>query len=204
MFRAHVQLRILTLLLDWKRRSSSQSSSFSSIRIVRSNISAGCGYSLQLVILFEAFFISFEISSKLSCLLSAVPQSILFTQMLICFFLNRFYQCRKLFASVLGFHCNLRDGRYAVLRVSGVVSISTVVRCQVPKEPVRSQRGRLCFRMKRRWSARWYASSSLTLFAEGFFDIGVFLMMSATVALFVFRVSIPSARMWGSWLSPSR
>ena len=47
LFRAHVQLRILTPLLDWKRCSNSQSSPFSDIRIVRSNISAGCGCSLS-------------------------------------------------------------------------------------------------------------------------------------------------------------
>ena len=58
MFRAHVQLRILTLLLDWKRCSSSQSSPFSGMCIVRSNISAGCGCFHQLVILFDTFFIS--------------------------------------------------------------------------------------------------------------------------------------------------
>ena len=46
---------------------------------LRQIFSAGCGCSLQLVILFDTFFISFEISSKCSCLLSAVSQSILFT-----------------------------------------------------------------------------------------------------------------------------
>ena len=46
---AHVQLRILTPLLDWKRCSSSQSSPFSGICIVRSNISAGVPKTLQLV-----------------------------------------------------------------------------------------------------------------------------------------------------------
>ena len=60
---SHVQLRILTLLLDWKRCSSSPSSSFSSICIVRPNNSAGFGCSVQFVILFDTFFISFEISS---------------------------------------------------------------------------------------------------------------------------------------------
>ena len=58
-----------TYTLDWKRCSSSQSSPFSVICIVRSNMSAGCGCSVQLVILFDTFFISFEISSKISCLL---------------------------------------------------------------------------------------------------------------------------------------
>ncbi len=59
-FHAHVQLRILTLLLDWKRCSSSQSSSFSVIRTIRSKISAGWGCSLQL---------------NFSCLLPAMSQS---------------------------------------------------------------------------------------------------------------------------------
>ena len=53
------QLRVLTLLLGWKRCSSSQSSPLSGIR-VRSNISAGFGCSVQLVVLFDTFFISFE------------------------------------------------------------------------------------------------------------------------------------------------
>ncbi len=64
-FHAHVQLRILTLLLDWKRCSSSQSSSFSVIRTIRSKISAGWECSLQL---------------NFSCFLPAMSQSILFTQ----------------------------------------------------------------------------------------------------------------------------
>ena len=51
-FRAHAQLRILTPLLKWKRCSSSQSSSFSVIRIISTKVSAGCGCSLLLVILF--------------------------------------------------------------------------------------------------------------------------------------------------------
>ena len=54
---AHVHLRIFTLLLDWKRCSSSQSSPFSGICIVRSNISAGFGCSVQFVILFDTFFL---------------------------------------------------------------------------------------------------------------------------------------------------
>ena len=123
MFRAHVQLRILTPLLDWKRCSSSQSSPFSDIRTIRSNISAGCGCSLQLVILFDTFFISFEISSEISCLLSAVSQFILFTQIQICLFLGRLnnFECCRV--CLFGHHCDLRDGIHAVLRVSGGVSI---------------------------------------------------------------------------------
>ena len=45
--------------------------------------------SFQLVILFDTFFISFEIASKFYCLLSAVSQFILFKQMQICFFPGR-------------------------------------------------------------------------------------------------------------------
>ena len=62
---AHVQLRILTPLLDWKRCPSSQSSPFSVHRIISTKFSAGCGCSLQLVILFDTIFISFEISWKM-------------------------------------------------------------------------------------------------------------------------------------------
>ena len=51
---AHVQLRILTPLLDWKRCSSSQSSPFSSSCIVRSNISAGVPKPFNL---FDTFFL---------------------------------------------------------------------------------------------------------------------------------------------------
>ena len=53
-------------------------------------------------------------------------------------------------ASVLGCHCNLRDGIHAVLRVSSVVNIFTVIRVSSYQRPGRSQRRRLCFRMKRR------------------------------------------------------
>ena len=63
---AHVQLRMLTPLLDWKRCPSSQSSPFSVLRIISTKFSAVCGCSLQLVILFDTFFISFEF---FSCLL---------------------------------------------------------------------------------------------------------------------------------------
>ena len=59
-FHGHVQLRILTLLLDWKRCPSSQSSPYSVLRIISTKFFAGCGCSLQLVILFE-------ISSNFSC-----------------------------------------------------------------------------------------------------------------------------------------
>ena len=109
---AHVRLRILTLLLDWKRCSSSQSPPFSVIRIVCSNISAGCGCSVELVILFDTFFISFEISSKISCLLSATSESILFTQISLCFFLGRFinFECCRvcLWISLSSSRCEIR------------------------------------------------------------------------------------------------
>ena len=49
-----------SLLLDWKHCSRSQPSPFSGIRTVRSNISAGVGCFVQLVVLFDTFFISFE------------------------------------------------------------------------------------------------------------------------------------------------
>ena len=38
-------------------------------------------------------------------------------------------------------------------------AFSTIFRVPSFKRTVRSQRGRLCFRVKRRWSARWYVSS---------------------------------------------
>ena len=47
---AHVQLRTVTHLLDWKRWSSSRSSPFSVIRILSTKFYASCGCSLQLVI----------------------------------------------------------------------------------------------------------------------------------------------------------
>ena len=84
-----VELRILTPLLDWKRCSSSQSSPFSGICIVRSNISARCGCSLQPVILFDTFISSHISSECYHCLLDAVSQSIFSTQMQICFLFGR-------------------------------------------------------------------------------------------------------------------
>ena len=80
--------------------------------------SAGCGCSFQLVILLK-------ISSNIfSCLLSAVSQSILFTQMQICFL-----SLSNAVASVLGFHRDLRDVTHAALRVRGVVSIFNCSQC---------------------------------------------------------------------------
>ena len=111
----HVQLRILTPLLKWKRCPCSESSPFSLLRIIFTKFSAGCGCSLQLVILLK-------ISSKFDCLLYAVSQSILFTQIQICLFsVDR--SISNAVASVLGYQCNLRDVRRAVLRASGSVSI---------------------------------------------------------------------------------
>ena len=69
--------------------------------------------------------------------------------MQICFFLGRLIDFCVPFP-FWGSYGNLRDGRHAVLRVSIVVNSSTVFR--VPgfkKETGRTQRGRLCFRMKR-------------------------------------------------------
>ena len=83
------QLRILTPLLDWKRCTSFKSYTFSVISFVpfapsvplvpsriRSKFSEVCGCSFRLVILLKT-------SSKLYCLLNAVSQSVLFTEILI-------------------------------------------------------------------------------------------------------------------------
>ena len=66
-----MHLRILTHLLGWKRRPSSQSSPFSVIRTIstKKHFAAGCGCSFKLVMLFEMFCTSFdEISLKFSLL----------------------------------------------------------------------------------------------------------------------------------------
>ena len=56
---------------------------------------------------------------------------------------------------------------YTLYFMSAVLcAFSIVVRVPSFKRTVWSQRGRLCFRVKCRWSARWYVSSS-TLFAKG-------------------------------------
>ena len=101
---AHLELRTLATLLDWKRCSSSQSSltiSFHS-RLTRSDslqsfgglwvLSSMKSFARSPILpqfLIDMFFIPFDISSHVSCLLPAVSQSILFTQIQICFFLGR-------------------------------------------------------------------------------------------------------------------
>ena len=80
---AHVQLRIFTLLLAWKRCSSSQSSPFSVIRIISTEFSVGCGRSSPTLHLVRHVL---HLVRHVSSLLYALSQSVLFTQMLICFF----------------------------------------------------------------------------------------------------------------------
>ena len=59
-------------------------------------------------------------------------------------------QLRKIL-SVFGSYCNLSDGRHAVLPISNVVNIFNCRQsAKLLKGNGRSQRGRLCFRMKRR------------------------------------------------------
>ena len=53
--------------------------------------------------------------------------------------------------SAFGSYCNLRDWRQAALRVSSVVNIFNCLQsAKLLRGTGRSQRGRLCFRMKRR------------------------------------------------------
>ena len=103
-----------------KRCSRSRSSPFSDNCIVRSKISAGCGCSLQLVILFDTFFIPFEISSKFYCLLYAASRSIWFTQMQICFS-RKIDQCRKLSRLSLDFTELFATAEYTRYFVSAVL-----------------------------------------------------------------------------------
>ena len=94
-FHARMQLRILTHQLDWKRCSSSQpvgfTPKFGRFGVFRSMKS-----------LIDMFLISFEISSHFSRWLPAVSQSILLTQIQICFFLGRLiiFECCRVCPSI--------------------------------------------------------------------------------------------------------
>ena len=98
-FLGHVQLRILTPVLDWKRWSSSQSSPFSVISFIFTRCSAVCGCSLQLVILWK-------ISSIFYCLLYAVSQSVLFLGRLFTFECCRVCPWTSLRSSRLDTRCS--------------------------------------------------------------------------------------------------
>ena len=116
----------------------------SHILIISTKFSVGLWVlSLQIVILFE-------ISSDFSCLLSAVSQFILFTQMQICFFLGiliNFECCRV--CPWTSLQSSRLDTRCTSCQLC-CEHFQLLLECQVSKGTGRSQRGRLCFRMKRR------------------------------------------------------
>ena len=103
---AHVQLRILTHILDWKGCSSFQSSLFSGICLVRSNISAVVPKTLQLG------------RHVLSVVGSVAIHLVYVNENLI--LSPKIDQLRILSRLSLGFHF---DGIHAVFHVSGIVSI---------------------------------------------------------------------------------
>ena len=92
-------------------------------------------------------------------------------------------------ASVLGHHCDLRDVRHAVLRVSGVVSIFDCFQsaklqknCSIPTRAAVFPRVNVGDLLGGTLHQHYCLLKAL--------DIEVFIMMSATVALSVFRISI--------------
>ena len=139
-----MQLRLLTPLLDWKRCSCSQSSSFSGICIVRSNNSVVFGCSVQFVILFDTFFISFEISSIFLACCCRNPPCLRKCNL---FLSRKIDQLRMLSRLSLDFTAT----GYTLYFMSAVLrAFSIVVRVPSFKRTGQSQRVRLCFRMKRR------------------------------------------------------
>ena len=137
-FHAHVQLRILSPLLDWKRCSSSQSSSFSVIRTISTKFLCGLWVfsPLHLVRDLIALFLHAACSVAIHLVRSNAN-----------LFLSRKIVQLRSILSVFRSYCNLLDGRHAVLRVSSVVSLFNCRQsAKLFKRTGRSQRKRLCFR----------------------------------------------------------
>ena len=162
-----VQLRILAPLLDWKRCSSSQSSSFS---VISTNFQRVVGVFFNEIlsqqILIDTFFISLSCSRSHRTFLACCVQ---------CRNLSCSLECKSVSFSEDPSTSVYPFRLWVILQSSRRETRCTPCQqccehpqlsseCQASNGTGGSQRGRLCFRMNRRWSARWYASSSL--FAE--------------------------------------